>query len=165
MKGLVIKSIVTAAVLAVSMALVACDQKPSSSTTGGGTGGTTAPAGGAKSLAGKSVESAKNVVNKVNATQAAESAAAENAGDVAKGAWADLRTAAAAEADKQLATIKAKLKDLQVSNPALFTSLNEAVKTVEGKIGELKTAGADTWQALANQVKAAIADIQKRIGT
>lgn len=164
MKGLVKMSVVAASAFAISMALVACDQKPSS-TSGGATSAPASSSGsGAKSLPGKVVETAKDVAGRASDASKAAAAAADNVGDAAKGAWADLRTAAASEGEKQLGTIKAKLKDLETTNPALFTSLNEAAKSVEGKIGELKSAGADTWQALADKVKAEIAEIQKKMG-
>jgi hypothetical protein len=154
------QSLITISVLAISMAVVACDQKPSSTTSGG----TTAPAGGAKSLPGKVVETTKDVVNRANEAGKKVGEAADSVGDTAKGAWADLRTAAFNEGDKRAKSFKAKVQELQTSNPALFTSVNEVMKNVEGKLGELKTAGVDAWKPLADQVKAGLDDVQKRLG-
>lgn len=165
MKGIMNKSLVSVLVsgVALGLALVGCDQKPSSGGSGT-TGGTTAPAGSAKSLPGKVVETSKDVVNRANEAGKKVGEAADTVGDTAKGAWADLRSKAASEGEKRLSSLKEKIKGFEATNPAMFTSLNGAVKGVEAKIAELKGAGADTWQSLSEQVKATLDEIQKRLG-
>lgn len=166
MKGFMNKSLAMVLVCGVvGFGLVACDQKAPSGggTTGGGsTGGSTS--GGAKSLAGKSVETAKDVANRATEAGKKVGEAAESVGDTAAGAWADLRTKATTEGQKRLTSMKEKIAELQASNPALFTSMNEASKTVEAKLAELKTATSETWQKLSDEVKTTLDDMQKKLG-
>jgi gas vesicle protein len=157
------KSLVSALVLCVSVGLVGCDQKPSSNATGTPTSGSSTT-GGAKSQLGKSVEITKDVANRATEAGKAVGEAAEQVGDTAAGAWADLRSKAASEGEKRLSALKAKVQELQTSNPALFTSLNEMTKIAEGKLAELKTAGAEAWKSLADQVKTSLDEIQSRVG-
>ena len=127
MKSLVAKSLLVVG-LAAGLMVGGCDQKSGSGTGGG----TTAPSGstgsnsgagggGAKSLPGKVVETTKDVVNRANEAGAKVGEAAEQVGDTAMGAWADLRSKAASEGEKRLEGFKKKIQELQTTNPALFT--------------------------------------------
>jgi len=166
MKSLVAKSLLVVG-LAAGLMVGGCDQKSGSGTGGG----TTAPSGstgstssGAKSLPGKVVETTKDVVNRANEAGAKVGEAAEQVGDTAMGAWADLRSKAASEGEKRLEGFKKKIQELQTTNPALFTSLNEAAKMAETKIADLKKAGADAWKSLSDDLKSKLDAIEKQLG-
>lgn len=166
MKSLVAKSLLVVG-LAVGGVLVGCDQKSSSSTGGGTTapsGSTGSTSGGAKSLPGKVVETTKDVVNRAGEAGAKVGEAAEQVGDTAMGAWADLRSKAASEGEKRLEGFKKKIQELQTTNPALFTSLNEAAKMAETKIADLKKAGADAWKSISDDLKGKLDAIEKQLG-
>ncbi len=170
MKSLVAKSLLVVG-LAAGLMVGGCDQKSGSGTGGG----TTAPSGstgsnsgagggGAKSLPGNVVETTKDVVNRANEAGAKVGEAAEQVGDTAMGAWADLRSKAASEGEKRLEGFKKKIQELQTTNPALFTSLNEAAKMAETKIADLKKAGADAWKSLSEDLKGKLDAIEKQLG-
>lgn len=150
-------------VAACGLVVAGCDQKPPSNTSGSGTTGTTAPSGGAKSLAGKVVETSKDVANRATEKGKEVGAAAENAYDAAKGAWADLRASAVSESQKRLDGFKAKMRDLEARNPALFTTVENLRVSAEAKLAELKNAGADAWRSIADDVKAKLDEIETRL--
>lgn len=165
MKSLVAKSLLVVGVAAV-LVVGGCDQKSSKSGTGttAPSGSTGSTSGGAKSIPGKSVELTKDVVNRANEAGAKVGEAAEQVGDTAMGAWADLRSKAVSEGEKRLAGFKTKIQELQTTNPALFTSLNEAAKMAETKIADLKKAGADAWKSLSDDLKSKLDAIEKQLG-
>ena len=154
------KVLSVAVLAAAGMVLLGCEKSDP-----GTKSGTTAPT--SPTMADKAKEATKDAAaatkDAVKSGVDATKDAAKSATDAAKAGWEDLRSKAASESEKAIATLKTEIEAIKASKPQLHTSLSEMVKNAEAKLAELKTAAADKWQSISTELSASIERIKTQL--
>lgn len=151
--------------LAAGGLLVACEQKeePTPSGAPGTSDRVTAPSPGTETL-GETVDETAGEVRE----------AAEDAADDAAQQAEELKAQAVAAAEDRLTQIETQLEGLETKLAAAAEPIKSAVTplveqartqftAVEGRVAELRNAGADQWQSIGTEITTALDNLERTI--